>query len=131
MSGKSRAVLILLMLAMLVAPVAGWAGNPLEKLARGITNVATSPGEFIYQMDPAIDAAPDVVTGYIMGIFKGAFYTVKRAGVGLYDILTFPINRPSGYAPVYEPETLVKDVFRGSYFGDPTPPVKNADELPL
>ncbi len=131
MIGKSCRVSIILVSAMLLLPSTASAGNPLEKLARGITNVATSPGEFIYQMDPAIDSAPDVVTGYVMGIFKGAFYTIKRAGVGLYDILTFPIPRPCDYAPVYEPETLVKDVFRGSYFGDPTPPVKNADALPL
>lgn len=131
MNEKIRAVILCLALAMLVAPPAVLAGNPLEKLARGITNVATSPGEFIYQMDPAIDNAPDVVTGYVMGIFKGAFYTVKRAGIGLYDILTFPIPRPCGYEPVYKPETLVQEVFRGSYFGDPTPPVKDADQLPL
>ncbi len=131
MIGKSCRVSIILVSAMLLLPSTASAGNPLEKLARGITNVATSPGEFIYQMDPAIDSAPDVVTGYVMGIFKGAFYTIKRAGAGLYDILTFPIPRPCGYEPLYEPETLVQQVFRGSYFGDPTPPIRDADQLPL
>ncbi|MFH1799599.1 MAG: exosortase system-associated protein, TIGR04073 family [Candidatus Omnitrophota bacterium] len=125
MSKKSKRVLLSLVLALLFMPSAVWAGNPWEKLARGITNVATSPGEFIYQMDPALESTPDKITGYILGLFRGAFFTVKRAGVGLYDIVTFPVAKPADYAPVYQPETLVKDVLRGSYFNDPTPPVKN------
>lgn len=126
MRGKMKWVLIILMLCSLVMPPAAWAGTPLEKLARGIINVATSPGEFIYQIDPSVKSTPDKFTGYVVALFRGTFFTVKRAGVGLYDIVTFPIPEPHDYAPVYQPETLVNDVFyKGSYFTDPTPAVRN------
>ena len=103
------------------------AGNPLEKLARGCTNIVTSPGELVYQINPAMKSTPDPVTGSFLALFRGIFFTIKRAGVGLYDVVTFPIPKPANYAPVYEPETLVKQVFKGSFFSDdPTSPIDGA-----
>jgi putative exosortase-associated protein (TIGR04073 family) len=83
--------------------------NALIKFARGVTNVATSPGEFVTQVPPAMEQSPDYLTGSIVWIFRGIGYTVRRFGAGLFDVVTFPfpINH---YDPIIKPETIVGKV---------------------
>ena len=82
------------------------ANKALTKFSRGVTNVATSPGEFLTQMPAAMEQSPDYLTGTMMWIFRGIGYTIARAGTGLYDIATFPIPFPKKYKPVMKPETI-------------------------
>jgi len=82
----------------------------LTKFSRGVTNVATSPGEFVNQVPTAMEQAPDYLTGFIMGVGRGIGYTLLRAGAGIYDIATFPFPGPSQYKPVMKPETIFDKV---------------------
>ena len=79
----------------------------LEKLSRGVTNIATSPGEFVNQIPPAMEQSPDYLTGAFMLAGRGLGYMLLRAGAGLYDLATFPFPGPTNYKPVMQPATVV------------------------
>ncbi len=70
-----------------------YAGNPIEKLGRGVANVAFSPMELL--MKP-VDTAQTHgnVAGITYGVFRGVVYTVARIGVGVADICTFFMPLP-------------------------------------
>lgn len=80
------------------------------KLSRGMTNVATSPGELINQMPVAMEQSPDYLTGFIMSAWRGTGYALLRASAGIYDIATFPFPGPTDYKPVMKPETIADPV---------------------
>ena len=82
----------------------------LTKFSRGVTNVATSPGEVLTQMPTAMEQSPDYLTGFFMSLGRGAGYCLLRAGAGLYDIATFPFPGPSNYKPIIKPETICTKV---------------------
>lgn len=82
----------------------------LTKFSRGVTNMATSPGEFVNQMPTAMEQSPDYLTGFVMGIGRGIGYTLLRAGAGIYDVVTFPFPGPTDYKPVMKPETIADQV---------------------
>ncbi len=78
----------------------------LTKFSRGVTNIATSPGEFVTQIPAAMEQSPDYLTGFIMSIGRGIGYGFLRAGAGIYDVVTFPFPGPTDYKPIMKPETI-------------------------
>ena len=82
----------------------------LTKFSRGMTNIATSPGEFVAQIPAAMEQSPDYLTGFIMGIGRGIGYTFLRFGAGIYDVATFPFPGPTDYKPTIKPETIADKV---------------------
>jgi putative exosortase-associated protein (TIGR04073 family) len=73
--------------------------NAGTKLARGIINIMMAPVEFVKGMTTEPydkGAAYDLP----VGIGKGFSNMSKRFGAGVYDVVTFPIPVPKGYAPV-------------------------------
>ncbi|OGX11062.1 MAG: hypothetical protein A2351_08320 [Omnitrophica bacterium RIFOXYB12_FULL_50_7] len=78
----------------------------LTKFSRGVTNVTTSPGEFVTQIPTAMEQSPDYLTGFIMSVGRGIGYTLLRAGAGIYDIATCPFPGPTNYKPTIKPETI-------------------------
>ena len=78
----------------------------LTKFSRGMTNMATSPGEFVNQIPAAMEQSPDYLTGSIVWIFRGIGYALLRAGAGIYDVATFPFPGPTDYKPIMKPETI-------------------------
>lgn len=75
----------------------------LHKLGRGITNVVTSPGELIRQPYYA-SRQHGAIGGTVIGLVKGVVWTVGRAGSGVYDVVTFPVNNPKGFTSLIKPE---------------------------
>ncbi|MBE6380661.1 MAG: exosortase system-associated protein, TIGR04073 family [Lentisphaerae bacterium] len=86
--------------------------GPLTKLSRGIANVAFSPLELLkhpYDVNKNMGAIP----GITYGVLRGVCFTVARIGVGVIDIVTFPIPLPGckddpedhgwGYGPLMRP----------------------------
>jgi putative exosortase-associated protein (TIGR04073 family) len=105
---------LFLSLAAIAFVVAGCAG-PEEKLGRGINNLGEFGrlGEIRRSMEQtAIFGSPDsmMTTGLIHGIDR----SMARTGVGLYEILTFPIpHHPAGdYGPIMRP---VDPIYPASY----------------
>ncbi len=82
----------------------------LTKFSRGVSNVATSPGEFVTQMPVAMEQSPDYLTGFIMSVGRGLGYSLLRAGAGIYDMATFPFPGPTDYKPIMKPETIVEKI---------------------
>lgn len=80
-----------------------YAGDPIEKLGRGITNAATGwaeiPKEIAKNAERSLGLAALVV-----GPLKGLAKAIGRTAVGIYDVATFIIPLPRRYEPVIEPE---------------------------
>lgn len=81
-----------------------------EKLSRGLANMATSPGEFIYQIPASQKQSPDYLTAFFVNTVRGTGYMVARFFTGLYDVVTFPFPGKTQYQPLMEPETIVEPV---------------------
>ena len=83
--------------------------GPIEKLGRGVANVATCPLELIKGMDDAKQES-GLFAAVTWGILQGTFNIVKRAVVGVYEVVTFPIPLPRDYAPILtDPEFFWED----------------------
>ena len=120
--GKQMVLAGVLMVALFGANVAT-AGNPIEKLGRGVANVAFGPLELL--MKP-YDVANEKgnIAGLTYGVFKGVAYTIAREVVGVVDIVTFPVPLPGctddpldagwGYGPIMRPAWVV-DVEHNAY----------------
>jgi putative exosortase-associated protein (TIGR04073 family) len=78
-------------------------GTCLRKLQRGFLNVALCPFEISSELSKEVrnDTFPP---SWMSGLGRGVFYTVGRALVGVYEVVTFPIPYPAGYKPVLQPE---------------------------
>ena len=80
------------------------ADGPGKKLTRGALNLVSSPLELpnaiwdYWQMDNA----KDFVAGLFWGPLAGIFNFTKRAVVGVYEIVTFPLPVPAEYKPIID-----------------------------
>ncbi len=86
---------------LLAAPSAGWAQDPIHKAGRGLVNVLTGWIEIPKQIHQG-SQEENPMTGLGWGLVKGFGMTVLRAGVGMYEALTFLIPYPKDYASPYE-----------------------------
>lgn len=82
------------------------AGKAASKFSRGVTNVATCWGEYIIQLPTAIEQSPDYLTGGVYDVVRGTGFTIRRAAVGLYDIVTCPFPGRTNYKSLIQPETI-------------------------
>ena len=86
--------------------------GPLTKLSRGIANVAFSPLE-IFKQAYDVNQNMGAIPGITYGVLRGVCFTVARIGVGVADIVTFPVPLPGctddpedygwGYGPLMRP----------------------------
>ncbi len=89
---------------LLLAPAA-WAQDPIHKMGRGMVNVLTGWIELPKQLDRG-RREDNPLTGLSSGIMKGVGLTLLRAGVGVYEVVTFPLPYPTQFASPYEPMEL-------------------------
>ncbi len=80
------------------------AGNPGERLARGVMNATTGWVEVPKQT--AIGSQEAGLPGLVAGLFKGVAMGVTRTAVGGLEIGTFWIPVPDRYEPVLKPATV-------------------------
>lgn len=93
-----------------------WLMRPVEKLSRGIVNVAFSVLEIPMKWQE-VNEEKGALAGLTFGTLKGVCYTVARIGVGVVDIVTFPFPLPGcpddledlgwGYGPIMKPAWVV------------------------
>ena len=93
-----------------------WIMKPVEKLGRGIANVAFGPLEILMK---GYDVTQEMggIAGLTYGPLKGVSYTIAREIVGVVDIVTFPFPLPGcpddpndarwGYGPIMRPAWVV------------------------
>lgn len=89
------------LLAAAMVSQAAWAQDPIHKARRGLVNVLTGWLEVPKQLQRA-RRDPSPLRGLGRGLFKGAGLTLLRGGVGLYELLTFPLPHPKDFASPYE-----------------------------
>lgn len=80
-----------------------------RKLLRGFLNITFSFMEIPLEIDKQVKRT-DPFTGFWVGLGKGACQTWLRTCVGLWEVLTFPVECPKGYRPVIEPEFVMMDM---------------------
>lgn len=103
---RLRFYLCFLLIGMLIILHSGFvafAGSPVEKLGRGITNVATGWLEVPKEMGKEVWRGRDLAA-YFVAPLKGLAKAIGRTLIGAYDITTFIIPLPRRYEPVIEPE---------------------------
>ena len=105
--------------------------GPLEKLGRGIANVALSPLEMI-KRPVMIAHQKGEVAGLFYGPLDGVKWILIRIGVGVTDIVTFPMPLPGcnenpddprwGYGPMVRPAWVMglEDNWRNFFYKDTT-----------
>lgn len=99
----------LLTLALTAMGTSAWAaGSTAERIAlkaaRGVDNtvlglVAEWPKTIYYE-----SKAHGVPYGATVGAVQGLAVGVFRTGVGLFELLTFPVPVPSDYRPILSPQ---------------------------
>ena len=74
------------------------------KLWRGAVNTVTGWGELFRQ--PIIMTQEDGLVGVPTGIINGVFMTFVRTGLGIVDVVTFPLplDDKDGYASLMNPD---------------------------
>lgn len=101
-------VLIAVLLLSFVAPA--FATDPKDKLFRGTANVFSSLLEVPQNIDIEWKKSNNAGVGIVTGLFKGFFWGLARASSGLWDIVTFPFPKPSGYKSIIQPEYIQRGV---------------------
>jgi putative exosortase-associated protein (TIGR04073 family) len=112
-----RNVISLFALTALVALFTSGCAGPEKKLGRGISNTfeITRLGDMRHCIEQtAVFESPSA--GYTTGAVKGFAQTATRTGVGLFEVLTFPIPMPgSGYGPIFPHYLPPGPVYPDSY----------------
>ena len=106
----------IILLAVAIVPNTFAQSGPLEKLGRGVANVAFGPLEILirpYDVNQQMGAIPSLT----YGVFKGIACVVARECVGVTDIVTFYMPLPGatddpedsgwGYGPLMRPAWVV------------------------
>ena len=95
----------LVMASSLSAAGTAWAQDPIHKMGRGVVNVLTGWIEIPKYVHRG-GQARNPITGMGHGLLTGASLTLLRAGLGLFEAVTFPIPYPKHFASPYEPMEL-------------------------
>jgi putative exosortase-associated protein (TIGR04073 family) len=116
---KKCLVLLFILSSLCLSPKCFAESNesgPLEKLGRGVANVAFGPLEIIQQ---PLDVAQEKgnIPALTYGIFRGVAMVVAREVVGVVDIVTFLMPLPGctddpedigwGYGPMMRPAWVI------------------------
>lgn len=79
-----------------------------RKFARGFVNTVFFWAEIPKEVNrdwQNVDPLTGVFTGTGKGLYKGA----QRFGTGIYEMVTFPCDKPANYQPIVYPELPLED----------------------
>ena len=108
-----KTLILTLAISVMSAQVA-WAEKVSDiKLIRGVTNVVTAPFEIpkqtrAYWIEGAY-ITDHIIAWAFSGFVWGGVQTVKRAGSGLWDIVSFPFDKPADNEPLLKPDYVFED----------------------
>src|ERR1043166_3087354 len=80
-----------------------------RKLGRGLANTFFGIFEIPIQIQRTVEREGSGA-GATYGVCKGFGHFFMREGVGIYEVLTFPIPYPRYYEPILEPEFLLNEM---------------------
>lgn len=98
-------------LALLAATPLAWAitegptygQGAMRKLGRGIANVVTCPAELI-RTSEKVRLRDGYLAAVSVGIVEGAWRTLLRGVVGVFEVATFYAEVPNDFKPIILPE---------------------------
>lgn len=101
----------LMLAAMLVgfSSSSALADDAGRKLGRGLANTFFGIVEIPIQVQRTNEAEGGGAA-ITWGVCRGIGHFFMREGVGIYEILTFPIPYPRYYEPILHPEFLLNDM---------------------
>lgn len=109
--GAAILAFTLSMIAVATWPTASSADTVWHKVGRGFAALSTAflelPGNIIHTNE-----TEGPVAAWTAGVARGIGMTVVRPAVGLYELVTAPVEAPKNYEPILEPE------YPWSYFGE-------------
>src|SRR5512147_2311296 len=80
-----------------------------RKLGRGLANTLFGVAEIPIQVQATLEREGSGAAA-TWGVVKGLGHFFMREGVGIYEIVTFPIPYPRYYEPIIEPEFLLNEM---------------------
>lgn len=84
--------IVLAFMAAIAAPAFASVPKSMEKLINGAKEVTFSPVEIYDHTKISMDKEDYLAVGFVKGLLTSPFHVLKRAGNGLVDIATFPIE---------------------------------------
>ena len=94
----SRYFKILLVIILIIAPNTAYAGGPIVKLSRGLTNIITSPLEYVTQTSMLASKYNAPIAGF-GGFMRGTLFMLGRIIGGAIETVTFLVPVPWSDAP--------------------------------
>ena len=89
--------------AMAAEDSSSYVDGMLRKLGRGISNIATCPGELV-RTPTLVGRMDGYVAALSVGIVEGAWRTIVRGIAGVFEVVTFYAEIPKGFEPLMKPE---------------------------
>jgi len=86
-----------------------FADDAARKLGRGLANTLFGVAEIPIQIQATLEQKGSGAAA-TYGVIKGFGRFFMREGIGIYEILTFPIPYPKYYEPIMEPEYLLNEM---------------------
>ena len=81
----------------------GRVNGSMTKLGRGIANIVTCPFELM-RTPTLVARKQGYLAGMSVGLGRGAWRTLQRGAVGLFEVATFFSEVPDNFEPIMRPE---------------------------
>lgn len=81
----------------------GYINGILTKFGRGVSNIVTSPLELL-RTPALVGRRQGNLAGMTVGVAQGAWRTLERAAVGVFEVATFFAEVPDNFEPIMKPE---------------------------
>lgn len=96
---KILSLIVIISLVFSLTSRSVYADSALKKLGRGLCNIGTCPLEVLKRIADANEES-GFIAGFTWGLLDGVWRTFVRGGVGVYEVVTFPIPLPEYYEPI-------------------------------
>ena len=104
-----KPIILIPVIAFLFLSCAAYADTPVKKLGRGAANIIFCWLEVPKGIGDANTENGPIAAG-TFGVLQGIVKTGIRAGVGVYEVVTFLVPIPPHYAPVLtDPEFFLEE----------------------
>ena len=80
----------------------------LTKFGRGVSNIVTSPLELL-RTPTLVGRRQGNLAGITVGLAQGAWRTLERAAIGVFEVVTFFAEVPDNFQPIMKPEFVYAD----------------------
>ncbi len=98
---------LLITVTLLSCSLASADQGPAQKFWRGAINIITAPIEVPKQARAywitGAQKTPHILVWIFSGTVWGVVEGIKRAGSGVWDIASFPFDKPEGFGPLFKP----------------------------